>query len=808
MHFSIGEHEYTHLTPMGRKYVLEALTGPPARSVGSFRGSKQGRFAGLRDQESEPTESRHLEFCHMLQLERDPKVRAIRAQAPAITPIRPPGTKIRVGGPRIPDLLVFEDHVRLLETKPEETLKKLAQDRPEWYFLDSANKWHFLPMELAARELGIEYSIVTERDINPTLCENVLWMWPFLIAEPESLDQKLIARCLEQLRIDGSTPYALLAASIDNRVEIIHTLIAHEQIYVDIHRQDLTRPQALTLFSSRAVYNAYTAIVTATGSDITEFEMPESLAGLSLKDLQNTVERHELIAEHLRNGTKPRKVEHNAYRYYRLWTNAVRQGKSGWDAIASKESKRGKKGLRIGKHILAEIKHVFDEKWEDSKQISTTQFWGAVQAHFKALAVRCPDKKTIDKCLVLLSTEKTALKREGWVGAYKQREYYRGEQPLEPHGTRLLEVVHIDHKLAKVILKCSRTGITLGFAWITLAFDAFCAKPVAFWYDYNHPCAVSVLMVLRDFVLRYGRLPTVIVVDNGAEFHGTQVQAFCAKYGVHLIYRGPRQPGDGGIDERFHLTLDTEFFSALPGYMPNKKDDRQYDPRTDPHITATHTIGSLYDATAPYLFQEFPNQMHTALGCEPQRLWDLSARETGLLELPGIPYTTDFHFDTMPFDTRQPTRVIDRSQGISVFGQQYWNPIFRRPGLHGTAVEMKYDPPDPRFVFAHVDELWYRCVVDNYARIKRLTNDKRYANIELRRRVALSEQLRGARAGAMSEMHDRIAETIETQTPVSGLRPPKTKNQPRPSGTSGILSDIARATTEEVEPWNVTSLAE
>lgn len=799
--------KYAQLTPMGRKYVEAALSQPPARAVGSYRGSKIARYACIRDQLSYPAESRHLEFCMLLQWERDANVIALRAQAPALTPCRPPGTTRRIGRPRVPDFLVLTPtKVKLVEAKPEAVLKELAKERPEWFFLDSANKWHFLPMELAAQELGIEYSIVTERDINPTLCENVLWMWPFLIADPASLDQAVVRQCLDQIRAEGSMSYTTLGAIVSNKVEVIHMLIAHEQIFVDIQRQDLTRPEDLTLFSSKAVYDVYAKIVSATGSSSTRLEMPECLIGLGLSDLTETVKRYNLFEEHLRKRTKPSKTEYNAYRYYRLWTNAIKKGESGWEAIMSKTSKRGRKGLRIGKHIFEAVKVVFDVEWENSKQISPTQFWGKVGTHFKSLRAKCPDKKTIEKCRVLLTTEKTALKREGRIGAYKSREYYRGDQPLEPHGTRLLEVVHIDHKLVRVILKCSRTGLTLGFAWITLAFDGFCAKPLAFWLDYNSPSTVSVLMVLRDFVLRYGRFPTVIVVDNGAEFHSVQVQAFCAKYGIHLLYRAPRQPGDGGIQERFNLTLDNDFCSALPGYLPDKKDDRQYDPRTDPYIQASHTIGSFRDAAEQYLFLGYPNQWHSGLGCEPQRLWDLSALETGILALPGTPYTTDLHFDTMPFDVQRPTRVIDRSEGISVFGQQYWNPIFRRPDLNGVPVEMRFDPPEIRFVYAYVDGMWHRCVVDGYSRIKRLTKDPRFVNIELRRRVALSEQLRGARAGAMAEMHDKIAEKIELQTSVTGIRTPKHEKPAATNQSSRILSEIANRTTEEVAPWDVPSL--
>ena len=56
---------------------------------------------------------------------------------------------------------------------------------------------------------------------------------------------------------------------------------------------------------------------------------------------------------------------------------------------------------------------------------------------------------------------------------------------------------------------------------MTLLVDAFSRRILAVFVTFDEPSYRSCMMVLRLCVQRHGRLPQIIVVDNGPEFNST-----------------------------------------------------------------------------------------------------------------------------------------------------------------------------------------------------------------------------------------------------------------------------------------------
>lgn len=73
------------------------------------------------------------------------------------------------------------------------------------------------------------------------------------------------------------------------------------------------------------------------------------------------------------------------------------------------------------------------------------------------------------------------------------------------------------------------------------------------------------MLVIRDCVRRYGRIPTTIVVDQGAEFKGTYFEQLLAYMGAHKRMRPASHPRFGSIIERFFGLQNTAFIHALCG---------------------------------------------------------------------------------------------------------------------------------------------------------------------------------------------------------------------------------------------------
>lgn len=744
------------LSAEGRAYVEAVLTNPPSRTTSSYRGSNIGRFASPARACSLQSEARHTEFAYLHTLEFDRSVVHVADQPEPLRVVKPAGSSRPVGPPRRADFLIIrKDFVELIECKTVSELKKLVSERPEWYFQDSAGVWHFRLMEAASRSLGIRYSIVTNEDINPVLCHNVSFLWPYYTTALEDLGTELIKAGNSALDQSPVITFDDLLAKVDNRPDVVYGLIAHGIAFVDLTRIDLTDGSELFVYRNQRTYDTVLVADRALSNGQAEKALPLVVQGFSSHDLKATVERYRRIEPYVLRNISPPKKLHFEYRYYRLFKKAEREGKAGIEGIVSCTSKRGWRGRRLPKHIFNALKVVFEELWELPVPITKTAFFGNVGNRFSVLGFSLPSRKTINAYLKRFHREKTDRKKNGWVAAYQNREYSRQDQPLELHGTRVLEIVHIDHKLLRVLIRCSRTNQLLGLCWLTLAVDAFSRMPVGFWLDFSRPNAVSLLMVLRDIVWRYGRLPTTLVTDNGAEFHSALYQLLIARYGVHALYRAPRHSSDGGVVERAFSTIDTELIHSLEGVVPKGYDLKKYDPFTDPRARADVNIDHLYRMLNHYLFNEYPYFNHADLGATPHTIWQTSLEETGLLNLPQIDRST-FYFDSLPFDARSPTRLVNTSSGINIRKRNYWTPAFRNPILERQPVNVRFDPVDPFFVYAQIGTDWHRCDVNHASRLKGLTRGTQYRNIEWRRRTALVEQARDLRAIAVASMHEKF----------------------------------------------------
>ena len=77
---------------------------------------------------------------------------------------------------------------------------------------------------------------------------------------------------------------------------------------------------------------------------------------------------------------------------------------------------------------------------------------------------------------------------------------------------------HVDHLLIDQELCDSETDKPIGKCWLTLLILSHPRRIAAYYLTFDPPSYRSCMMVLRLCVKRYGRLPTAITVDGGAEF--------------------------------------------------------------------------------------------------------------------------------------------------------------------------------------------------------------------------------------------------------------------------------------------------
>jgi transposase InsO family protein len=184
--------------------------------------------------------------------------------------------------------------------------------------------------------------------------------------------------------------------------------------------------------------------------------------------------------------------------------------------------------------------------------------------------------------------------REGKRAAYQKSAIHQSLNNAYPvNGTRPHEICYMDHTVATISTQ-DIDGAPLGKPTLSAAIDGYSRNARAFILTYDPPSTRTVLLLLRDYVRRHGRLPRVIVVDNGKEFHSHELEHFCKVYGGQRGALGSHSRGgdlpirlairnlDGAEAPRLRNRLGRFARACLPSLYPARPGARTAPVRTSP----------------------------------------------------------------------------------------------------------------------------------------------------------------------------------------------------------------------------------
>jgi len=214
-----------------------------------------------------------------------------------------------------------------------------------------------------------------------------------------------------------------------------------------------------------------------------------------------------------------------------------------------------------------------------------------------------------------------------------------------PRAAYPLHVVQIDHTRVD-LLTYVRGRAVLRRAWLSIALDQFTRMIVGLHLGYDAPGYLCVMMLLRNLILpkTYVRekypdikadwpcfgLPTIILVDNGTEFHSKAFRDACLQLGIEIRYCEAGRPQQKASVERIFRTLNDQLFHQLPGTTfgnPIKRGD--YDPKKRAMIDFDLLVEGLHQ----YVIDIYHQRFHRGLRDVPLAAWR-NATKTHPVSLP------------------------------------------------------------------------------------------------------------------------------------------------------------------------------
>jgi transposase InsO family protein len=349
--------------------------------------------------------------------------------------------------------------------------------------------------------------------------------------------------------------------------------------------------------------------------------------------------------------------------------------------------------------------------YEDLNQRPRFAVWAELKDTCKERGLIAPSYPTF--CLRVRNrpTHQRELKRKGRRGGYSTEPLYLELNRTTPrHGDRPFEICHIDHTELDVELVDSQTGENLGRPWLTLLIDAFSRLILAFFLTFDRPSYRSCMMVMRDCVRQYQRLPQIIIFDGGLEFSSDYFEALLYFYESTPKKRPPSKGRFGSVCERIFGTTNTQFIHNLTGNTQLMKNNvRLATKEVNPKNRAIWTLPDLNERMGDYVNNTYANMNHPSLGQSPRDAFLAGLARGGYRENRKVYYDEEFRMMTLPTTAKGTAKVIP-GRGVKINYIFYWCEGFRDGAVEGTEVQVRYDPFKRSRAYAYFQGFWHPCI--------------------------------------------------------------------------------------------------
>ena len=461
----------------------------------------------------------------------------------------------------------------------------------------------------------------------------------------------------------------------------------------------------------------------------------DRLSRASESDLKVATHRCDLVRHSFDSGELPSKTEVPERTFFR-WLGKYRKAEaahgSGFLGVLPRSGERGNHTPKLPETSLRLMREHIERDYETLKQKTKYASWIQLKLTCDAQGAPAPSYKTFCLAVRARPAFDQTLKRQGLRASYQVAEFFWNLDLTTPrHGDRPFQIAHMDH--TELDVECvTASGQVLGRPWMTLLTDAYSRRTLAFHLTFDPPSYRSCMMVLRECVRRFGRLPQILVVDGGREFQSTYFEALLARYECIKKTRPPAQPRFCSILERMFGIANTQFIHNLRGNTQITRNVRQVTKAVDPKGLATCPLAELHGKLSEYLYEVYETLIHQALGQSPREAFEIGLARSGARTHRAIPYNEEFLTLTLPTTSKGTAQVLP-SAGIKIRYLYYWCEAFRQ--IEGESVPVRYDPFDAGTAYAFVRGQWLQCHSDCYGTFKgRSEREIMLATAELRRR--------------------------------------------------------------------------
>jgi hypothetical protein len=783
----------------GRDYIKACLQNGPSRRVQHHRGNSLIRFTSATLGIQVMLESRRGEHPLAILADADEKTICFFAQPPRLSlEIKDENGVVKTTTTYTPDLLVIRsDGIFAQQARDLTALSDQCLKNPYQFFIDEEGQWHYRAADDALAAMGIQHQIIANSSIPSTLVRNLRFLEDYTREGCLELDPTVAESLAAFIQARRFIPFHGLVADGGFSADDINKAILSRLVYVDLTTDLLDATSDLVIFSDAATHAAHRRITSQeleaplpipgtmwikSGARITydkkslrvvlvgerdvvvmdEHGMTSTLplqaleqlhqagmleaegfvpnvnvgqlADCSPEALARAVKRLDAVDDPTNSAYSARSITD-----YRARVAMAPNRLEALVALVDKQVERGNRVSRISEENLDFAKKAIGGRY------NTPEVPSKKAAYYTYLELISGRKEISGQLIRPVSyqtfckwcgEQESVLQRRGKRANYQHAAIVQSLDNAYPvHGVRPHEICYIDHTVANMAT-VSPNGVELGKPTLTVARDGNTTQARALILTYDPASTKTVVLVLRDYVRRWRRLPRVISVDNGKEFHSAELSFLCHIFGIEIRYRPPAMPRGGSPIERILGATEEEVFGQLQGNTRQMKDPRLVTKSVNPFNRAIWTLTALYKTIDEYLFEVRPNRVSPALGMTPNAYEALREAETGVREHLLVRFDENLMLMTSPH-ARKRFHKVDARRGVWVDGFWYQHQELRSV-RKDIKVEVRVEPWLHQVVYVLVGKRWITATASNARQLGNLS--RREVEIAYREEKRLAER--------------------------------------------------------------------
>lgn len=712
------------LTEKGYDYVINTLESAPDRKVGVKRaGNHVLKIPVRRLSVALQAESWSGEYNFLVEISRRSDVIAIFDQPPAI-----PLQITNVAGKKTRTtytadyLVITNEAVIAYEIKSEDKLSELARERVyDWKKYNG--KYTYVPAKKYFNQFNIDHIVVSTNELNPVRAANYRLLEttkPYLEVPKYQKQRALIKNIVK-------SEYAIRFSDVLERINCedltpILQLIDSEDIFCDLDNLLLTEPDSIWLSTD------HKSALIAQGTETNIFKhLDKTVADNDLKTINPKYIKTVAARLHAIDPIKyyPESVGLKKYTDRQILNikYILSENNNDLTALIPKWHKCGNRDTRISEtHKSLIALHIKSNK-QDSN-------WGSIRNAFNTY-LKCFNEIINEQSTsesIVFNTDESPVSLHTFY-RYHKSSVHLYEDIMLAGGRKLANqrkdtgnpdnalitathpfaVAHIDHHKSKIQLvlgKVNGKNIVCR-PWISAMIDSYSGVILAFWISFKDPSKATSAMVIRDCVLRHGRLPKIILSDNGADFKSISFMNMILANNSIVARRPPDDGKAGNQIERAFRDFIERFMKGMPGFCLPISKARMISKAFKSDANSKLSLLDLYNAMNHFIENGFNT------GLWPDGLCSkIDIHEIMLEKFPTagskVEIDTKFMISTAVSPPSNKYKLVD-GKGIHILDKWYSSPNLLQYRGYKKDIEVRIEPFNYSIIYVHIEGNWHVC---------------------------------------------------------------------------------------------------